>query len=538
MAAPSFTALTPLAFLERAADVFADKTAISYGERRVSFSEFGAQATRLARALQASGIQPGDRVAYMCPNIPEMLVANFGVPLAGAVMVPINTRLSADEVRYICDHSGAKLLVVDTEYLQVLAPVLDVLKTVQEVVAVADLLGPASPDAAELANISYDELMARGTDDPLPWTVDDELSLIAINYSSGTTGQPKGAMYTHRGAYLNALGEIIHQRFDPESVYLWTLPMFHCSGWCTAWAVTGIGATHVCLRAVRADVIWRLFDEEHVTHLDGAPTVLVTIAEAPQAHKLGRELVATVAGAAPGPTVIARMRELGARIVHVYGMTEVYGPYTINEWQPGWTALPPGEQARRQARQGVAMIQSDPVRVVDDEMNDVPRDGRTMGEIVMRGNNVMAGYYNDEEATENAFFGGWLHSGDLGVRHADGYIELRDRAKDIVISGGENISTIEIEHAIEAHPAVLEVAVIGVPDQKWGERPKAFVVPRPGAEVSEAELIAYLQEHIARFKVPGTIEFVDHLPRTSTGKLQKFELREKEWAGHSSRIQG
>ena len=538
MAAPSFTALTPLAFLERAADVFADKTAISYGERRVSFSEFGAQATRLARALQASGIQPGDRVAYMCPNIPEMLMANFGVPLAGAVMVPINTRLSADEVRYICDHSGAKLLVVDTEYLQVLAPVLDVLKTVQEVVAVADPLGPASPDAAELANISYAELMARGSDDPLPWTVDDELSLIAINYSSGTTGQPKGAMYTHRGAYLNALGEIIHQRFDPESVYLWTLPMFHCSGWCTAWAVTGIGATHVCLRAVRADVIWRLFDEEHVTHLDGAPTVLVTIAEAPQAHQLGRELVATVAGAAPGPTVIARMRELGARIVHVYGMTEVYGPYTINEWQPGWTALPPGEQARRQARQGVAMIQSDPVRVVDDQMNDVPRDGRTMGEIVMRGNNVMAGYYNDEAATENAFFGGWLHSGDLGVRHADGYIELRDRAKDIVISGGENISTIEIEHAIEAHPAVLEVAVIGVPDQKWGERPKAFVVVRPGAEVSEAELIAYLQEHIARFKVPGTIEFVDHLPRTSTGKLQKFELREKEWAGHSSRIQG
>jgi fatty-acyl-CoA synthase len=538
MAAPCFTALTPLAFLERAADVFADKTAISYGDRRLTFSEFGAQATRLARALQASGIKRGDRVAYMCPNIPEMLVANFGVPLAGAVMVPINTRLSADEVRYICDHSGAKLLVVDTEYLQALAPVLDGLKTIQEVVAVSDPLGPASPEAAEFAHISYDGLMARGSDDPLPWTVDDELSLIAINYSSGTTGQPKGAMYTHRGAYLNALGEIIHQRFDPESVYLWTLPMFHCSGWCTAWAVTGIGATHVCLRAVRADVIWRLFDEEHVTHLDGAPTVLVTIAEAPQAHKLDRELVATVAGAAPGPTVIARMRELGARIVHVYGMTEVYGPYTINEWQPGWTALPPGEQARRQARQGVAMIQSDPVRVVDDEMNDVPRDGRTMGEIVMRGNNVMAGYYNDEDATENAFFGGWLHSGDLGVRHSDGYIELRDRAKDIVISGGENISTIEIEHVIEAYPAVLEVAVIGVPDQKWGERPKAFVVLRPGAEVSEAELIAYLQTHIARFKVPGNIEFVDNLPRTSTGKLQKFELREKEWAGHSSRIQG
>jgi fatty-acyl-CoA synthase len=533
----SFTSLTPLAFLERSADVFADKTAIAYGDRRLSYSALGSEATRLAHALQASGIQRGDRVAYMCPNIPEMLVANFGVPLAGAVMVPINTRLSADEVRYICTHSGAKLLVIDTEYLPALAPVLDSLH-VQEVVAVSDPLGSASPEAAGHPHISYDELMARGSGDPMPWTVDDESSLIAINYSSGTTGQPKGAMYTHRGAYLNALGEIIHQRFDPESVYLWTLPMFHCSGWCTPWAVTGIGATHVCLRAVRADVIWRLVDEERVTHLDGAPTVLVTIADAPQAHRLDRELVATVAGAAPGPTVIARMRELGARIVHVYGMTEVYGPYTINEWQPGWAALPSGDQARRQSRQGVAMIQSDPVRVVDEQMNDVPRDGLTMGEIVMRGNNVMAGYYNDEEATKKAFQGGWLHSGDLGVQHSDGYVELRDRAKDIIISGGENISTVEIEHATEAHPAVLEVAVIGVPDEKWGERPKAYVVRRPGAEVSQEELIAFLQTQIARFKVPKTIEFVDHLPRTSTGKLQKFALRDKEWAGHSSRIQG
>ncbi len=345
-------------------------------------------------------------------------------------------------------------------------------------------------------------------------------------------------MYTHRGAYLNAMGEIIHQRFDPESVYLWTLPMFHCNGWCTPWAVTGIGATHVCLRAVRADVIWRLLDEEGITHLDGAPTVLTTIAEAPQAHPLGRELVATVAGAAPSPTVIARMRALGARIVHVYGMTELYGPYTLNEWQAGWAALPPADQARRQARQGVAMVQADPIRVVDEQMNDVPRDGRTMGEIVMRGNNVMAGYYNDKAGTAKAFHGGWLHSGDLGVQHSDGYVELRDRAKDIIISGGENISTVEIEHAIESHETVLEAAVIGVPDEKWGERPKAFVIRRPGAEVNEAELIAYLQTHIARFKVPRAIEFVDQLPRTSTGKIQKFELREKEWAGHTSRIQG
>ncbi|MET0523110.1 MAG: AMP-binding protein, partial [Jiangellaceae bacterium] len=335
------------------------------------------------------------------------------------------------------------------------------------------------------------------------------------------------------------LSEIIHQRLDPESVYLWTLPMFHCNGWCTPWAVTGVGATHVCLRAVRADEIWRLFDEEGVTHLDGAPTVLVTIAAAPQAHPLQRELVTTVAGAPPSPTVIARMRELGVRVVHVYGMTEVYGPYALNEWQVGWTGLPPGEQARRQARQGVAMIHADPLRVVDDDMNDVPRDGRTIGEIVMRGNGVMTGYFDDDEATAAAFAGGWMHSGDLGVMHSDGYVELRDRAKDIIISGGENISTVEVEHALESHPSVREVAVVGVPDEKWGERPKAFVVVDPdAAEVSEAELIAYVREHIARFKSPKGIEFVASLPRTGSGKIQKFQLREKEWAGHSSRIQG
>ena len=538
MTAHSFTALTPLAFLERASDVFADKTAIAYGDRRLSYAEFGDEATQLARALHASGVQPGDRVAYMLPNIPEMLVAHFGVPLAGAVLVAVNTRLSPEEVAYVCNHSGATVLVADTEYLPALAPVLDGLSTVREVIAVTDLDGPVAHAPVDPAATPYDDFMKRGSGEPLAWTVEDELAVISINYSSGTTGKPKGAMYTHRGAYLNAMGEIIHQRFDPESVYLWTLPMFHCNGWCTPWAVTAIGATHVCLRAVRADVIWKLLDGEGVTHLDGAPTVLTTIAEASQAHVLEREIVATVAGAAPSPTVIARMRELGARIVHVYGMTELYGPYTLNEWQAGWSSLPPADQARRQARQGVAMIQADPVRVVDADMDDVPRDGRTMGEIVMRGNNVMAGYYNDPEGTAEAFRGGWLHSGDLGVQHSDGYVELRDRAKDIIISGGENISTVEIEHAIESHPGVLEAAVIGVPDEKWGERPKAFVLRRPGAELDETELVAYLKNHIARYKVPGAVEFIDQLPRTSTGKIQKFELREKEWAGHSSRIQG
>jgi fatty-acyl-CoA synthase len=538
MPADSYTSLTPLSFLARAADVFADKTAIAYGYRRTSYSELAAEATRLAHALRAAGVQRGDRVAYMCPNIPEMLVAHFGVPLAGAVLVPVNTRLSAEEVRYICDHSGATLLVVDTEYLPALAPVLGGLRSVALVVAVSDPLGPAPSGTDKLAHVSYVDFLQRGSDEPLPWTVDDEQSLISINYTSGTTGTPKGVMYAHRGAYLNAVGEIIHQRLDPESVYLWTLPMFHCNGWCTPWAVTAIGATHVCLRAVRADVIWQLLDDERVTHLDGAPTVLTLIAGAPQAHPLGRELVATVAGAPPSPSVITRMRELGARIVHVYGMTETYGPYALNEWQPGWSTLPPADQARRQARQGVPMLHSDQIRVVDERMRDVPRDGRTMGEIVMRGNTVMVGYFDDPEATATAFRGGWLHSGDLGVQHSDGYVELRDRAKDIIISGGENISTVEIEHAIEMHPAVSEAAVIGVPDEKWGERPKAFVIRTAGAQLDEAELIGYLKTHIARFKVPGSIAFVDELPRTSTGKTQKFELREKEWAGHTSRIQG
>jgi fatty-acyl-CoA synthase len=537
MSAVSFSALTPLAFLGRSAEVFSTKTAVVYGSRQSTYGEFAAEATRLAHALVASGVRRGDRVAYLCPNIPEMLVAHFGVPLAGAVLVPINTRLAPEEIQYICDHSGARILVADTAFLPELVPVLAGFRTVQEIVGIADPLGPAPASAAGLAHISYEELLQRGADDPLPWTVEDELAPISINYTSGTTGQPKGAVYAHRGAYLGSMGAIIHQHFEPESVYLWTLPMFHCNGWCTPWAVTGVGGTHVCLREVRADVIWRLLDDERITHLDGAPTVLVTIAGAEQAHPLDRGLIATVAGAPPSPAVITRMRDLGARIVHVYGMTETYGPYALNEWQPTWSVLPPGDQARRQARQGVGMIQSDAVRVVDGQMNDVPRDGLTMGEIVMRGNGVMTSYFADEGTTTNAFRGGWLHSGDLGVQHADGYVELRDRAKDIVISGGENISTVEVEHALESHPAVREAAVIGVPDEKWGERPKAFVVSEPGADdVTAAELIAHVRDHIARYKAPKEIEFVSALPRTGSGKVRKYELREKEWAGHAGRI--
>jgi fatty-acyl-CoA synthase len=405
------------------------------------------------------------------------------------------------------------------------------------VVTVTDPASGATADPA-VGGVSYGELLDRGSDEPLPWTVDDERSTISINYTSGTTGMPKGVMYHHRGAYLNSLAEIVHSQHTPESRYLWTLPMFHCNGWCTTWAVTAIGGTHVCLRAVDAAEIWRLLDAERVTHLNGAPTVLVTIANSDKAHALDRPLVVTTAGAPPSPTVIGRMTELGARLVHVYGLMETYGPYTVCEVQDGWLKLDPLARNKMLARQGVGMVVTDGVRVVADDMSDVPRDGVTMGEVVMRGNNVMSGYFADPDATERAFAGGWFHSGDLGVWHPDGYIELRDRAKDIIVSGGENISTIEVEATIDSHPAVLEVAVVGVPSDKWGERPKAFVVLRDGADVTADEIVEHVRERIARFKVPDSVSFVSELPKTSTGKIQKFALREAEWKGRESRVQG
>jgi fatty-acyl-CoA synthase len=517
--------LTPLRFLDRAAEVFGDKTAIVDGDRRLDYRQMAAAAEMLARALRASGIEPGDRVAYMCPNTAEMLVAHFGVPLAEAVLVAVNTRLSAEEVRYICDHSEARVLVVHASLLDSATPVAAELETVEEVVVIA--AGEDDRTLAGAGSVDYAELLARGGEEPLRWAVDDELATISINYTSGTTGRPKGVMYSHRGAYLNALGEVIHSEHSSSSVYLWTLPMFHCNGWCTTWGVTAIGAAHVCLPAVRADEIWRLIDAEGVTHLNGAPAVLTAIAHAEEAHPLDRRLTVTVAGAAPSPTTIAEMEALGAHVIHVYGLTEVYGPYSICEWQPGWERLEVPERSRLLARQGVGMIQAERLRVVDEQMGDVPADGSTMGEIVMRGNNVMKGYFRDPEATATAFAGGWFHSGDLGVVHPDGYVQLLDRAKDIVISGGENISTVEVEQAICSHPAVLEAAVIAVEDDRWGERPKAFVVVHPGGEVSAADLIEHTKGKIARFKAPDAIEFLAELPRTSTGKVQKYELRRR-----------
>ena len=344
--------------------------------------------------------------------------------------------------------------------------------------------------------------------------------------------------YSHRGAYLNSFGEIVHSGHTFDSVYLWTLPMFHCNGWCTPWALTAVGGTHVCLREVRGDTVWQLIREHGVTHLNGAPTVVTTILRAPEAGELEHPITITTAGAPPSPTTIGHAERMGFRIVHVYGLTETYGPYSVNQYQRDWDALQPDERAAKQARQGVGMVCADKLRVVDERMNDVPADGTTMGEVVMRGNNVMLGYYDDPPATEKAFAGGWFHSGDLGVLHPDGYVELRDRAKDVIISGGENISTIEVEQAVVSHPAVLEAAVIGVPDEQWGERPKAFVVLVQGQTVTPEELIEHVKGRIARFKAPKVVELVERLPKTSTGKVQKFELREKEWSGHVSRIRG
>jgi fatty-acyl-CoA synthase len=537
------TQLTPLSFLDRSADVYPDKVAVVHGPDRWTYRELAQRVQQLAAALRAAGVEPGDRVAYLMPNVPEMLAAHFAVPLAGAVLVAINTRLSAEEVRYICDHSGAVLLVVDAAFSPTVAPLAGTLKTVRTIVTAVDPQGPPAGDEVP-GGIAYADLLAGGAAaDPLPWAVEDERATIAINYTSGTTGRPKGVMYTHRGAYLNALGEVLHSGHTPDSVYLWTLPMFHCNGWCTAWALVAIGGTQVCLREVRGDTIWLLIDEEGVTHLNGAPTVVTTIVNAPSARPLERPIVITTAGAPPSPTTILQTERMGFSIVHVYGLTETYGPYAVCQWQREWDELDQEERSRLRARQGVGMIQADRMRVVepnlrDGELVDVPADGATMGEIVMRGNNVMKGYYNDPESTAKAFEGGWFHSGDLGVMHPDGYVELRDRAKDVVVSGGENISTVEVEQAVLTHEAVVEVAVIGVPDAKWGERPKAFVVLRPGRTLTEAELLEHVRGRIARYKTPREVEFVPELPKTSTGKIQKFTLREKEWAGQASRIKG
>jgi fatty-acyl-CoA synthase len=538
MIAVNETALTPLSFLERSARVWSTKPAIVDGDITLTYAEFADSAQELAKALRMSGIAPGDRVAVLLPNVHEMLLAHFGVPLAGAVLVAINTRLSPEEVAYILDHSGSSILLVDSRFVDVARSAVAVQARDQNgnrpcQVIVTRMHDVPEPFTGWRAFVNRAKLA-----DALPWTVPDERAPIAINYTSGTTGRPKGVVYTHRGAYLNAMGELLHSRHSPESVYLWTLPMFHCNGWCTPWAVTAIGGEHLCLPEVRADAIWRSIRGHGVTHLNAAPTVLTMMMNAPEAGHVDTPVTVTTAGAPPSPATIAQMKLLGFSLVHVYGLTETYGPYSISEIQPQWSTSTPEVRAQLQARQGVGMIQSERLRVVDEQMNDIPADAATMGEIVMRGNNVMAGYFRDPEGTEQAFKGGWFHSGDLGVMHPDGYVELRDRAKDVIVSGGENISTIEVEQALASHPAVLEAAVIGVPDDKWGERPKGFVIVKAGRIVLEDDLIEHVRSKIARYKAPREVVVVSALPKTSTGKIQKFVLRDAEWAGRDKQIQG
>ncbi len=462
-------------------------------------------------------------MATLLANSPAMLEAHFGVPAAGGVLVTVNQRLSSAEIGYILEHSGARYLLLDAEFEPLVAPL--ELPGVT-IIRCEDSGAPADP---------YEEFLAAAPRALPESRLAHEEETISINYTSGTTGRPKGVQYTYRGAYLNALNEVIVAGLSPESVYLWTLPMFHCNGWCFPWAVTAVAARHVTMRAVDPERVWDLIDNEGVTNFNGSPTVQLMVINHPRAHRLERSVTALVAAAPPSPTLLARMGELNFRAVHVYGLTETYGPITLCSEQEDWSELPLEQRAKRLARQGQAYISADLVRVVDTEMNDVPQDGETMGEVIMRGNNVMSGYFEDEAATESAFAGGWFHSGDLGVWHPDGYIELRDRGKDVIISGGENISSIEVEQAVVAHPAVLECAVIGIPHEHWGERPKAFVTLKEGHETTGQELIAFTRDRLAHYKCPDAVEF-GPLPKTSTGKVRKFELREREWAGQEKRI--
>jgi fatty-acyl-CoA synthase len=515
------TELDPVHFLRRAAYMYPEKVAVVHGERRYSYRQFADRSWRLANALRTAGMRKGDRVAALLANSPAMLEAHFGVPAAGGILVTINTRLAGAEIGYILEHSGARFLLLDDEF----AAAVDRLDlSGLHVVRVADTGAADDPYEAFLAGASPDEPESR---------LEHEEETISINYTSGTTGRPKGVQYTYRGAYLNALNEVIVAGLAAESAYLWTLPMFHCNGWCFPWAVTAVAARHVVLRAVDPERAWELIDHEGVTNYNGAPTVHLMLMNHPRAHRVEPEVTALVAAAPPSPTLFARMSELNFRAVHVYGLTETYGPVTVCPEQETWRELPIEQRAKLLARQGQAYISSDLVRVVDDDMNDVPQDGATMGEVIVRGNNVMSGYFRDEAATAKAFRGGWFHSGDLAVWHPDGNIELRDRAKDIIISGGENISSIEVEQTIVAHPAVLECAVIGIPHEHWGERPKAFVTPRDDAEVTAEEIVAFCRERLAHFKCPDAVEFTE-LPKTSTGKVQKFVLRQREEAARTS----
>jgi fatty-acyl-CoA synthase len=498
--------LTPLDFLARSAYTWRDCIAVVEGARRFSYADLARRVERQAAGLASLGVKADERVAVLSPNSTMALEAHFAPMRIGAVVVMLNTRLAPAELKWILKHCGTKVLLVD--------PALKPLVASAGVQHVID---------------NYEGFLAEAPATCAAIPVTDENSCIAINYTSGTTGFPKGVMYTHRGAWVNAMGEITEHGLDQQSVYLWTLPMFHCNGWCFPWAVTAVGGRHICIRQPDAAEVVRLIEEEGVTHLCGAPVVVSSLAQycATRSVKFARELRIVTAGAPPPPAVIRAAEETGAKLTHVYGLTETYGPHTVCSWKRAWDDLPTSERAMIKARQGVAyMVAGMDLRVTNNHMNDVPADGVTMGEVLMRGNNVMLGYYENPKATAEAFEGGWFHSGDLAVVHPDGYIELRDRKKDIVISGGENISSIEVEKVLADHPAVAEVAIVAAPDEKWGEVPKAYVGLKPGAQLTVEELIAWSRERLAHFKCPKLVEF-GPLPRTATGKIRKNELRSR-----------
>ncbi|MCO1423915.1 acyl-CoA synthetase [Burkholderia multivorans] len=520
----NYVPLTPIDFLVRSAEVYGDRVAIVHGDVRRTWAETYARARRLASALAAAGVGRGETVAALLPNIPAMVEAHFGVPMAGAVLNTINTRLDAASVLFMLRHGEAKVLIVDTEYADIAQRAALELPALK-IVSVADAM-PADPARFARA-VDYEAFVAAGDPD-YAWTPPaDEWEAIALNYTSGTTGDPKGVVYHHRGAYLAAISNILEWDMPKHAVYLWTLPMFHCNGWCFPWAVAARAGVNVCLRKFDAKTVFDLIRRERVTHYCGAPIVQSAIANAPAELREGIDhtVHAMVAGAAPAPAVIAKMKEIGFDLLHVYGLTEVYGPATVCAKQAHWDALSDDERARLNARQGVRYHLEAGATVLDpDTMAPVPADGETLGEIMFRGNICMKGYLKNEKATDEAFHGGWFHTGDLGVLTPDGYIRIKDRRKDIIISGGENISSIEVEDALYRHPAVAVAAVVAMPDPKWGEVPCAFVELRDGASATEEEIVAHCRQLLAGFKVPKAVRFGE-LPKTSTGKIQKFQLR-------------
>jgi len=519
--------LTPLSFLARAAEVFPERRAVVHGDLAYSYGEFYARARRLASAVRKAGVKPGETVAALLLNTPPMLEAHYGVPMAGAVLNTINTRLDAAAIAFILQHGEAKIVLVDSELAPVLADALA--QFTGEMIQVVEYADPTTDQVSTGMGADYEAFIADGDPD-FAWEMPgDEWDAISLNYTSGTTGNPKGVVYHHRGAALLAMGNIIHNGDGGHLTYLWTLPMFHCNGWCFPWSVCLAAGTHLCLRAVRAEPIYRAIAEHKVTLLCGAPIVMSVLLNAPEEerHAFDHRVKFLTAAAPPPEAVLAAMAEAGFEVTHLYGLTEVYGPAVLNDWKEEWNALPKDQQAAKKARQGVKYAVLEDLDVMDPEtMEPVPADGETLGEIMFRGNVVMKGYLKNRKATDEAFRGGWYHSGDLAVKHPDGYVQIRDRSKDIIISGGENISSIEIEDVLYKHPAVAMAAVVAKPDEKWGETPCAFVELKPGKTVSEAEIVAYCREHLAHFKAPRVVVFGD-LPKTSTGKIQKFVLRDR-----------